>query len=88
MDFLFDSDDEDQGNILDYSDTSSSKSENEDNNLMVNKSPLDKALEKPTPLPQDKKKAKIGKGSNKVFEDSYWWKQLWKLCSIYSKKKY
>ena len=74
MDFLFDSDDEDQGNILDDSDTSSSESKNEDNNLMVNKSPLDKALEKPTPLPQDKKKkkAKIGKGSNKVFGDSHW----------------
>ena len=65
MDFLFDSDDEDQGNILDDSDTSSSESENEDNNLMVNKSPLDKALEKPTPLPQENYPPSIPKKSIK-----------------------
>ena len=35
---------------------------------MVNKSPLDKALEKPTPLPQDKKKRKQAKVPIKFLE--------------------
>ena len=36
LDFLFDSDDEDQENILDHSDTSLNESEKEEGNLMVN----------------------------------------------------
>ena len=51
MDFLFDSDDEDQENILDDSNTSSSKSKNEKDNLMVNILPLDETLGGATPWP-------------------------------------
>ena len=58
LNFLFDSDDVDQGNILDNSYTSSSESENEEDNLMVNIPPLDETLEEATPLPQDRQKQK------------------------------
>ena len=40
---------EDQGNILDDSNTSSSKSKNEKDNLMVNIRPLDETLGGATP---------------------------------------
>ena len=66
MDFLFDSDDEDQGNLLDDSDTSSSESENEEHNLMVNIPPLDETLEEPTPLPQEKNKNLKNKNGQRV----------------------
>ena len=59
---MFDWDDEDQENILDDSDTSSSESENEGDNLMVNMPPLDKTYEEPTSLPQDRQKRKRTKG--------------------------
>ena len=63
LDFLCNLDDEDEGNVLEYSDTSSNESENEENNLMVNIPPLDENLEKPTPLPQDGQKQKRTKCS-------------------------
>ena len=58
LDFLCNFNDEDEGNVLEYSDTSSNEIENEENNLMVNIPPLDENLEKPTPLPQDRQKQK------------------------------
>ena len=54
--FLFDLDNEDQRNILNDSDTSSSESENEEDNLMVNIPRLDETLEELTPLPRDRQK--------------------------------
>ena len=63
LNFLCNFDDEDEGNVLEYSDTSSSERENEENNLMVNIPPLDENLEKTTPLPQDRQNQKRTKCS-------------------------
>ena len=45
LDFLFDSGDEDHGNIFDDSDMSWSENENEEDNSMLNIPPLDETLE-------------------------------------------
>ena len=71
---MFDLDNEDQGNILDSSDTSSSESENEEDNFMVNTPLFDETLEEPTPLPQDKEKKKQTKGPINSLETA--WRQF------------
>ena len=68
FDFLFDLDDEYQRNILHYSNASSSESENEEDNLMVNIPPLDETLKVPTSLPQKRQKWKQAKGPINSFE--------------------
>ena len=50
LNFLFDSCKEDEGNILDDSDTLSRESKNKEDNLMVNIPPLDETIEEPTTL--------------------------------------
>ena len=67
-------DNENQGNILDSSDTSSSESENEEDNFMVNTPLFDKTLEEPTPLPQDNEKKKQTKGPINSLETA--WRQF------------
>ena len=60
--FLFDSDDEYQRKILDKTDTSSSESENEEDNFMMNIPQLLETLEERTTLLHDKQKQKRTKG--------------------------
>ena len=70
LDFSFDLVDENQGNILDNRDTSSSESKNKEDNLMVNIPPLDETFEELTLLSQDRQKQKQTKGPINSLETS------------------
>ena len=62
MDFLYNLNNEDQGNILDNNDTSSGERKSKEGDLMVSIPPSDKNLEESTPSSQDRQQLKRTKG--------------------------